>query len=167
MINLTKECSVTNRTAWQWAEGQQAAMDFEPGEGVNFAAPGADPAIAAEAAEREQEFGRKQTEYLAFTQPPERRRATGHQAVRLGRNLVEVIEDIVDPEPGADRSVLAARGRMARRRHAQLGLELEELVEALPPVHPGVPTNEAILGIGEQLRRDAEQATGDETGDES
>lgn len=154
-VNLTEGHSVTSRTAWQWAEGQRTAMDYEPGEGVNLAEPGADPAISAEAVEREQEFERKQAEYLALTQPPERRRAGGHQAVRLGRNLADVIEDIVAPEPDVDRSVLAARGRMAQRRHAQLGFELEEIIEKLPPVHPGVPV------------RAAEDASGAKAGDQS
>lgn len=142
-VNLTKKTAVRSRTAWQWAEGQRTAMDFEPGEAVSLAGPGADPAIYAEVSEREQEWERRQAEYLDMTQPPERRRANASQAVRLGRNLVDVLDDLVDPEPSADRSVLAARGRMARRRHAQLGLELDEIIEQLPPVHPGVPLPDA------------------------
>lgn len=136
---LTDSYSVSSRTAWSWAEGQRPAMDWEPGEGVSLAAPGADPAIATEAYEREQEYGRRRTEYLQLALPEELRRRADHPAMRLVQQLEELVEDIVAPEPGADRAALAARGRMARRRHQQLGLDLEEIIERLPPVHPGMP----------------------------
>ena len=45
---------------------------------------------------------------------------------------------------------------MARRRYSQLGLDLEEISEKLPPVHPGVPirddgSTEAMLKLGREL----------------
>jgi transcriptional regulator with XRE-family HTH domain len=139
---LTDEYQVSSRTAWQWAEGQRTAMDWEPGEGVSLAEPGADPAIAHESMERELEFGRRQNEYRQLAQPEARRRTDAHPAIRLVRNLEDVVENLVMPEPGADRAGLAALGRMAKRRHAQLGFDLEEIIEQLPPAHPGVPLPE-------------------------
>ncbi|MFE2684047.1 helix-turn-helix domain-containing protein [Streptomyces mirabilis] len=136
-IKLTEGHEIPSRTAWQWAEGQRTAMDYEPGP-IAHTGPGGDPAIVTEKYEHEQEFDRQQTGYLALTRPPERLRGAAHQAVRLGRELTDVIEDIVAPESDADRSVLEARGRMAKRRYAQLGLELEEIIEHLPPAHPGM-----------------------------
>lgn len=136
-IELTPGRSVSSSTAWRWAEGQGTAMD-EPRSAAS-AGPTVDPAISRAALEREEEWARKQAEFLALTLPPGRRRARENQAVRLGRSLVEIIEDLVDPYPGSDRATLAALGRMARGRHAQLGIELDEIVEQLPPVHPGLP----------------------------
>lgn len=141
-VALTESVSISSRTAWQWAEGQRTAMDWEPGEGVNLAAPGADPAISQDAYEREQEFARRQTAYRALAQPEERRRSEDHSAVKLIRGLEDVVTDLVAPAPDMDRAGLAALGRMARRRHAQLGFELEEITENLPPVHPGVPAGD-------------------------
>ncbi|MET7781525.1 helix-turn-helix transcriptional regulator [Streptomyces mirabilis] len=136
-VKLTDSHEIPSRTAWQWAEGQRTAMDYEPGP-IAHTGPGGDPAMVVEKVEREQEFDRQQTEYLSLTHPPERQRGAGHQAVRLGRDLADVIEDIVAPEVGADRSVLEARSRMAKRRYVQLGLELDEIIDHLPPAHPGM-----------------------------
>lgn len=149
-IKLTDGHEVPSRTAWQWAEGQRTAMDYEPGP-IATTGPGGDPAIALEKLEREQEFERQQTEYLALTRPLERQRGAAHQAVRLGRNLADVIEDIVAPEAGADRNVLEVRVRMAKRRYAQLGLELDEIIDDLPPAHPGMgaPTKEQTASGGQ------------------
>ncbi|WP_280694049.1 MULTISPECIES: helix-turn-helix transcriptional regulator [unclassified Kitasatospora] len=141
-VALTDNCQVSSRTAWQWAEGQRTAMDWEPGEDVSLAAPGADPAIPLRAYERDQEFGRQQAAYLALAQPEVRRRATQHSAIRIVRDLEDVIADLVAPSPDMDRAGLAALNRMARRRHQQLGIELEEISEQLPPVHPGVPASD-------------------------
>jgi hypothetical protein len=114
-------------------------MEWEPGEGTNLAEAGADPAISAEAYEREQEFARRQAAYRSLAQPEERRRSEAHSAVKLIRTLEDVVTDLVAPAPDTDRAGLAALSRMARRRHAQLGLELEEIADGLPPVHPGLP----------------------------
>lgn len=157
MASLAKNYEVTSRTAWQWVMGQRPAMDWEPGEGVNVAEPGVDPAIAAAAYEREQEYGRRRAEYLQLALPGELRRRADHPAVRLAHQLEELVTDIVAPEPGVDRTTLAARGRMARRRHQQLALNLEEIVEQLPPVHPGVPVRDDSLSesqvreLGEEM----------------
>ena len=128
-IELTKGCSVSSRTAWRWAEAQGPAVDWEPGEGVSLAEPGADPAIAAEAYEREQEYGRKRAEYMALTLPPELRRAADHPLVRLAEQLEELVEDIVGP--WGDRDGRARWSRMALRRVEQLRLNLEEVAEAM------------------------------------
>ena len=143
-VKLTDTYEVSARTAWQWAEGQRTAMDWDPGEGVRLAGPGVDPAIASEAYEREQEYGRRLAEYKALALPEAIRRAADHPATRLARQLEELVTDIVAPEAGVDRGTLAARGRMARRRHAQLGFDLEEIVEQLPPVHPGIPRDNVV-----------------------
>lgn len=133
-VPLTDGYQVPGITAWQWGEGLRTAKEYTP-------QPSADsePSAAADAHEREQDWQRQQTEYAALTRPPERQRAEDHSAVRAVRQLGELIIDLVSPEPGADRAALAARGRMAQRRHAQIGYDLEEIIEQLPPVHPGVP----------------------------
>ncbi|WP_308217747.1 helix-turn-helix domain-containing protein [Streptantibioticus silvisoli] len=138
-VELTDGFQVTARTAWHWAEGQRTAMDWEPGAAVALGSPGADPAAAEDAYERDQEYGRRQAEYKALALPEKLRRTADHPAVRLVQQLEELVTDIVAPEAGTDRATLAARGRMARRRHAQLGLDIEEIVEGLPPLHPGMP----------------------------
>lgn len=132
-VKLTESLSISSRNAWAWAEGHRPATDWEPGEGVNLAGPGADPAIAVGAYEREQEYARRHADYVALARPESRRRAEGQPAVRLARQLESLVADIVAPEPGVDRAAIAARVRMARRRHAQLGLDLEEIIEHLPP----------------------------------
>ncbi|MFF7158134.1 helix-turn-helix domain-containing protein [Streptomyces sp. NPDC008139] len=139
LVHLSRGYAVPARIAWSWAEGQRTALDWDGGEGTSFAGPGVDHAVAAEAYEREQRFDRLQYEYQQLARPEGRRRADSHPTVRLIRNLGEVVEDLVLPEPDADRATLAARGRMAQRRHAQVELDLEEIIEQLPPVHPGVP----------------------------
>lgn len=143
-IDLTRNYKVAARIAWQWAQGQRTAMDYEPRPIANPV--GGDPSVPLEKFEREQEFERQQSAYVALTRPPELRRGAEHQAVRLGRDLADAIEDIVMPEAGVDRRVLEARGRMAKRRYAQLGYELEEIVERLPPAHPGVPLPDPTEG---------------------
>lgn len=135
-IYLAPTYQVSSGTAWQWAAGLRTAMDWEPGEGVNLAAPGADGAIEYETYEREQEFGRQQAAYESLSGPAGYRRAGKHPAVRLSRNLTDIIVDLVAPEPSGDDaqsllSTQAARSRMARRRYAQLGIELDEIEEGL------------------------------------
>lgn len=138
LVDLTPNRQVTARIAWQWARGERTAVDWEPGGLLPAAGSGADPVGDTEVFKKEQEFARKQAEYKALAEPVERRRAADHSAVRLARNLEDVLADLVTPEAGVDRAVLAARLRMARRRHAQLGFELDAIEERLPPVHPGV-----------------------------
>lgn len=139
LVSLSEDHQVTSHTAWRWFQGLKTAMDFEPGEGTNLAEPGADPSIAAEAVEREEEWERRQTQYRALTLPPALQRVADHPAVRLARQLADLVEDVVSPEPGAV-GAEATRLRMAQRRHQQLGIELEELQERFDPkpvVHPG------------------------------
>ncbi|MEV7600047.1 helix-turn-helix transcriptional regulator [Kitasatospora sp. NPDC089797] len=145
-VALTECVSVASRTAWQWAEGQRTAMELERADGVDLAGPGADPAISQDAYEREQEFARQQAAYRALAQPEERRRAEDHSAIRMIRNLEDVVTDLVAPAPDMDRAGLAALGRMAHRRHTQLGIELDGIVENLPPVHPGAPVRDMTSG---------------------
>src|SRR5581483_7719068 len=101
--------------------------------------------------------GRLRADYMALANPPEFRRAAEQPSLRLARQLTDLIEDIVTPEPGGDRAALAARGRMAKRRYAQLGFDLEEITEHLPPAHPGTPARDIAMGtdevtdLGEQL----------------
>ncbi len=128
-VELTDSHAVTAHTAWQWAAGQRTAMDWEPGEGVNPTAPGADPAIAAEAVEREQEFGRRQEEYAALTLPAGLRRAAGNPLYQLARQLEDLTGDIVGPV--GDRADRARWARMALRRVEQLRINLEEVSEVL------------------------------------
>ncbi|MFD0630548.1 helix-turn-helix transcriptional regulator [Catenulispora yoronensis] len=133
-INLTPTYQVSSDTAWLWAVGRRTAMDWEPGEGVPLAGSGADPAIDAEAYEREKEFGRRQVAYESLSGPEGLRRGSSHPAVRLARNLADVIVDLVAPsaeELQSSPNVQATRSRMARRRYAQLGIELDEIEDAL------------------------------------
>lgn len=140
IVELTDKRKVRSLTAWQWGEGQRTAMDYTPGPIANFG-PDGDPAINAEAFKREQEFEEKQSAFTALARPQARQRAASHPALRVLRELWEFIEDIVTPEPGVDRAALAARLRIAQRRYTQLGLDLEEIAENLPPVHPGLPAS--------------------------
>jgi transcriptional regulator with XRE-family HTH domain len=146
-VCLADDFQVQSRTAWQWAEGHRTAVDFAVGPIANYG-PDGDPAVNAEVYESEQEFTRKQTAYKALVRPQVRQRAANHPAVRLLRELGDLVEDIVEPESGVDRAALAARARMAQRRYTQLGLELEEITEKLPPVHPGV-SSPALRGDGQ------------------
>lgn len=138
-VSLTERFEVSSRTAWQWGRGERTAMDWEPGEGVELASSGADPAIVEDAYEREREFTRKQTEYLALALPENARRAEANATVRLARSLADIVSSLVVPEPGVDAAGLAARHRMAKRRLEFLRQELELVAERLPAVHPGVP----------------------------
>ncbi|MHA6761806.1 helix-turn-helix domain-containing protein [Streptacidiphilus sp. PAMC 29251] len=142
-VALTERCSVSSRTAWNWAEGQQTAMD-EPGGSANFAEPGADPAIPLDAYDREQHYGRQQLAYQALAQPEERRRGTDNSIVRLVRNFAEVIIDLVVPSADSDEAGRKALLRMARRRHASLGFELDEIAESLD--RPATEGGEAAPG---------------------
>lgn len=136
-ISLTENHQVASRTAWQWGEGQRAASDFEPD-------PVHEVTLTAGDDSPEQKFWRQQMAYEVLARPEARRRADSHPAIRVVRQLWDRIADLVAPEPGADRSGLAAIQRTARRRYEQLGIELDEIDEQLnpPPIdHPGMPTN--------------------------
>lgn len=128
-FNLTSEHAVTRRTAWEWALGQRPAMDWQPGEDVNLAEPGADPAIPVEALEREEEFGRLRSEYMRLSLPRELRRTENHPLVQLMQQLEELTLDIVGAPGGKTERIRWAR--MAQRRIQQLKLNLEELTEVL------------------------------------
>jgi hypothetical protein len=43
------------------------------------------------------------------------------------------------------KSDLGARGRIAQRRCTRLDLDLEEVIEQLPPIHPGLSTHFRLL----------------------
>lgn len=144
-VKLTEEFEVASLTAWQWGEGQRAATGQELRPVVDYG-PGGDPTTNAQAYENQREFDREQTEYVALARPEARRRAENHSVIRALNELRGLIEDILDPEPGADPATLAARGRMAQRRHTQLGLGLEEIIERLPPARAGVPLPGAGAG---------------------
>lgn len=126
---LSSGHTVTSRTAWLWALGRGPAMDWEPGEGVSLADPGADPAIATESYERELEFGRLRSEYMRLALPPELRRAGDHPLVRLAGQLQDLVEDVA-LAPG-DRDERLRWVRMAKRRLDQVKLNLEEVEEVL------------------------------------
>jgi transcriptional regulator with XRE-family HTH domain len=168
---LTATCSVTSRTAWQWAEGEKTASDWMPGAETPLAEPGANPAISTDAWEAGQEFARQQADYLALAQPEERRRAAKHSTVRLAKNLTQVIQELVIPESGMEAKNLAALGRMAWRRHQQLGIELDEIRENLPPAHPGVErismsaaeVQDTFEQMGEIAAEASRRAAADET----
>lgn len=132
---LTSACEVTARTAWKWGKGEQTALDYEPGP---IATTGGDPVAAVGRMEEQQEFERRQTAYLALSQPEGAAGVNTHQAVRLSRELSEVVEGLIEAGPDVPLGESEARARLAQRRHAQLGLELEEIMERIPPVHPGV-----------------------------
>ncbi|MGW3193697.1 helix-turn-helix domain-containing protein [Streptomyces sp. NPDC001118] len=126
---LTAETQVRSQTAWRWVMGQGPAVDWWPGDGVSVAEPGADPAIAAEAYEREQEYDRKREEYVALALPPGLRRSANNPLVRITQQLEELVEDIVGPR--GDRDDRARWSRMALRRVEQIRLNLEEVAEAM------------------------------------
>lgn len=128
-VNLADRHEVTGRTAWRWAMGQGPAMDWRPGEGVGLAEPGADPAIAAEAYEREQEYGRRLTEYMSLALPDELRRVAVNPLLQLVRQFEGIVADIVGPT--GDRDDRARWARMALRRIEQIKLNLEEVTEVL------------------------------------
>ncbi len=133
-VKLTPTYEVSSDTAWLWVAGRRTAMDWEPGEGVPLAGSDADPAIELEVYEREQEFGRRQAAYESLSGPEGLRRGSKHSAVRLARNLADVIVDLVAPsaeELQSSPNIQATRSRMARRRYTQLGIELDEIEEAL------------------------------------
>ncbi|MEV7387210.1 helix-turn-helix transcriptional regulator [Streptomyces sp. NPDC091215] len=138
---LTDKRTVTSSTAWYWGVGRRPAVDWEPGAIADLAGPGVDPAIASEAYEREEEYVRQQAAYTALALPPELRRVTDNHAVRIARQLLELVEDLATPEPGVDREGQAARARTARRRYESLGIELDELQERFDrrqALHPGL-----------------------------
>lgn len=127
-VKLTEGFEVDRLTAWGWALGRGPAADWSPDRVGYPIGPGDDPVAAAEADEREQDYNRQRAEYLALALPPELRRAADQSAVRVARQLAELLEDLATAA-AADEPV--ALLRMARRRHQQLGLELEELEERL------------------------------------
>ncbi|MEU9406193.1 helix-turn-helix transcriptional regulator [Streptomyces sp. NPDC048281] len=133
-VGLTSAFEVTARTAWKWAEGEQTAVDYEISP---ITSTGGDPAVAVERLEQQQDFERRQATYLTLTHPwgPG---AGEHQAVRLSRDLADAVEALVSAEPDAPRGDLDAKARMAQRRYSQLGPELDELADRIPPVHPGI-----------------------------
>lgn len=138
-VSLTDKKQLRRRIAWRWAVGQGPAVDWEPGDGVNVAEPGADPAVDEEAYEREQEYDRLRPEYVALALPPELRRSE-HPSVQMARQLAEYVEDLVSPETGMGPGGEAARVRSAIRRLDYLRGELEELERRFDPkplVHPG------------------------------
>lgn len=161
-VDLTDAVALKTRTAWQWAEGERTASDWQPGLGVPLAEPGANPALPADEWEAGQEFARRQGEYKRLAQPDERRQASDHRTVQLARNLMQVIQDLVIPEPGNDAKGLAALGRMAWRRYQQLGIELDEIRENLPQVHPGAITADSsrheVTDVIERWEESAAQA---------
>lgn len=128
-VKLTDDYEVTARTAWQWAQGHRTAMDWEPGEGVNLAEPGADPAIAPEAYEREREYEQRRADYMAQALPVELRRAAANPLVQLVHQFEGIVTDVVGP--GGTREERARWARMALRRVEQIKLSLEEVAEAL------------------------------------
>lgn len=130
LVQLTPNREVTARTAWRWGVGLSPAIDPAPQSEGYPIGPGDDPAAAAEADEREQDYHRQRAEYLALALPPELRRAADQAAVRVARQLAELVEDLVAQVSAEDAAPLL---RMARRRHQALGLELEELEEQLKP----------------------------------
>lgn len=167
-FSLTSEHAVSSRTAWQWALGERPAMDWGPGEGVNLAEPGADPAIAAGAYEREQEFGRLRTEYMQLALPPELRRTGDNPLVRLVKQLEDLVEDVVGPR--GTREDRARWARMAVRRIEQVKLNLEEVTEVMASgdgledlkrqypglvthVHPGLAPDDPKAQAWEQVRK--------------
>ncbi|WP_405489125.1 helix-turn-helix domain-containing protein [Streptomyces sp. NBC_00096] len=127
-IELASGRAVTARTAWRWSQGGGPAIDPAPESDGYPIGPGGDPVAAAEADEREQDYHRQRAEYLALALPPELRRAADQSAVRVARQLAELVEDLVAQASAEDAAPLL---RMARRRHQALGLELEELEEQL------------------------------------
>lgn len=180
-VRLASNYAVSGRTAWQWAEGERTASDWLPGADAPIAEPGADPATSTDAWEAGQEFARQQADYKELAQPDERRRASDHRTVQLAKNLAQVVQDLVIPDPAMDAKGLAALGRMAVRRHQQLGIELEEIRENLPAVHPGVDVSMSAAGVqdlveqmakaqseaSEKLKRDAlRQASADPESDD-
>jgi transcriptional regulator with XRE-family HTH domain len=140
-VDLTESYTLAASTAWSWAEGRQTAMDWDARPIASFD-PSADPAISSELYEQEQEFGRRNAEYVALAQPPARRRQADHPAMRMLQLLSSLVADLVTPSLNLDRVHLSALSRMARRRYDQLGYELEDIAEKLPPVHPGVPQDQ-------------------------
>jgi transcriptional regulator with XRE-family HTH domain len=146
-IHLTPTYEVSSSTAWQWAAGQRTAMDWEPGDGVSLADTKEDGAISADAYDRELEFGRRQAAFESLSGPEGYRRGGNHPAVRLARNLTDVLIDLVAPEFRLEEvahlaTIQATRSRMARRRYVQLGIELDEIDDHLPPEQPPMPSQE-------------------------
>ncbi|MFI1535597.1 helix-turn-helix domain-containing protein [Streptomyces anandii] len=110
-VELTAAVTVTSRAAWSWAEGRAAVGAPE----------------AADAVTRHE----RQEAYEALTLPPERRRLESLPAVRSARRLYETLAELISISPTPGQSA-AAHGKAARRRHQQLGHEIEELVEQMP-----------------------------------
>ncbi|MGW0795881.1 helix-turn-helix domain-containing protein [Streptomyces sp. NPDC002692] len=113
-VSLTDAVAVTGHEAWSWGEGLRAVP-------VNDSADG--PA--------------RQEAYEALALPPDRRRFENLPAVQSARRLYETIAELTKISPQADNSTSRAARTKAARRHQQLGHELDELVEQLPPGPPG------------------------------
>ncbi|MGV9427477.1 helix-turn-helix domain-containing protein [Streptomyces sp. NPDC003656] len=109
-VHLTDTVSVTAGDAWRWAEGRQSIP-------------------AAEDAATQHE---RQTAYDSQTLPPERRRLESLPAVQSVRRLHETLAELVQTSPDASQSSPHA-ARAAQRRHQQLGYEIDDLVDELPP----------------------------------
>lgn len=103
-VKLTSALEVTAETAWKWVEGKQAAVDR---------------------LEQRQDYEQRQMSYLTLTHPWVDGPSGMYPAVRLSRDLADAVDDLATAGPDADPSELAATIRLARRRYAQLGLELE------------------------------------------
>ncbi|MEU6513592.1 helix-turn-helix transcriptional regulator [Streptomyces sp. NPDC046978] len=113
-VTLTNSVTVTGRAAWSWAEGRQTASQT---------------AADDTAAQHE-----RQEAYEALALPPERRRLESLPAVRSARRLYEALAELISIRPTAGQSTqAAAQGRAARRRHEQLGHEIDDLMDQLPP----------------------------------
>lgn len=137
-VQLTDAYSVSSFTAWAWAEGKRTAMDWEPG-GVIDVSDDPSSLYGELEFEREQEFGRRDSEYQALSGPDRRRMASQNAAARLAWNLAGVLEDLATPDLGTPSEVVETWSRMARRRYKALGLELDEIDELIERRrYPGV-----------------------------
>ncbi|MFE5140287.1 helix-turn-helix domain-containing protein [Streptomyces fagopyri] len=114
-VHLADAVAVTGGTAWSWGEGLRAVPVDDTEE---------DPAIRQEA-------------YEALALPPDRRRFEKLRAVQSARRLSETIEELTKISPQADNSTTVAARTRAARHHQQLGHELDELLEQLPPAPSG------------------------------
>jgi hypothetical protein len=102
-VALTGTVTVTGRDAWRWAEGRITTPDSDDLD--------------------------RQEAYDALTLPPERRRFERLPAVQTARRLYETLAELTKTSPPGQ---TAAHGRVAQRRHRQLGTEIADLVEQLP-----------------------------------
>ncbi|MFJ8006052.1 helix-turn-helix domain-containing protein [Streptomyces fagopyri] len=113
-VQLTGGTTVPSHSAWNWAEGRQAIPGGD--------APD-DPTALYE----------RQESYDALALPPERRRRERQPTMQSARRLYEAIEEWVKISPDADPTT----GATAQRRHQQLGHDIDDLVEQMPPAPGG------------------------------